>query len=474
MKTMILAALLLLSISAGGFDLIETAQTLRERAWMSEYIPESTDETVPLTEYEDFEVVELFRAETIDELEASLADGYPYPWLEETLMDESIPWEDRYWLDRRVRAAISQNLHVFYDTGNNPVHVDADAVFPGEYYWREHMIVDLVGLSIPEGTERPTRFEHSDVGYLYNPYGEREGQFAFAMPYMSISRDGSVSVVAGLSLNYEVENAWDSFEFLMLSDGSYRHEFDLDQDYTYDAVVSPDGNTIVFCQLRESSEENSEVFVFDKDGDLLNSFSISIPLSHSWVPVISEDGRYVCHAARGTDACLIDCISGTAEVVSERTEYYRNCSMFNFSPDGKYLCLGGSTTARMLNISTDENTFYLETHPISQSEDHPFSTVMASNSGNCVTLTTRRGERPIYSREVVVKIDGITIFDESIPIKDDRGSFQTDVSPNGYFLIMNPVKASYGAPDYRNQVEEISSYGTPYNLPYVFMQIVGR
>ncbi|MBD3278873.1 MAG: hypothetical protein GF388_11290, partial [Candidatus Aegiribacteria sp.] len=141
MNTMILAALLLLSISAGAFDLIETAQDLRERAWMSEYIPESTEPTVPLTDYDEFEVVELFRAETIDELEASLTDGYPYPWLEETLRDESIPWEDRYWLDRRTRAAISQNLHVFYDTDNNPIYVDADAVFPGEYYWREHMIV---------------------------------------------------------------------------------------------------------------------------------------------------------------------------------------------------------------------------------------------------------------------------------------------------------------------------------------------
>jgi len=62
----------------------------------------------------NIEVVEVFRAETPEELEVSLTDGYPMPWLEEILNNESIPEEDRYWLDCRVRAVIAQDLHLFF------------------------------------------------------------------------------------------------------------------------------------------------------------------------------------------------------------------------------------------------------------------------------------------------------------------------------------------------------------------------
>ena len=479
MRIIITGVVCLLASSLSASNLFDTVQSLREQAWESEYIPESSVPTVPLTEYDEFEVVELFRAETIEELEASLTDGYPYAWLEETLKDESIPWEDRYWLDRRVRAAISQNLHVFFDTENNPIHIEADVIFPGEYYWREHMIADLIGLNVPEGVERPEGFELTDIGHLLDPYGYREGEFAFAIPSMSVSRDASIGVVAGLvSLHPEETFPVETFEFIMFPDGSYKQEFGLDSEREYDAIVSPDGSMAVFCCLGASpediAEENADTHIYDRNGNLLRSFTLPIRLSHSWLPAISENGQYLCHAAREADACLIDCNLGTAEIVSERTEYYRNCCEYSFSPDGEYLCLGGSTTGRMLSINTDETIFYSETNPIVQSAEHPFTTVMSSNSGNCVTVTTRRGERSDYSRELLVNIDGCTIFSELITPEDGGGFTQTDVSPNGYFLILNPVAASHGAPDYRSQVENISSYSRSYNLPYVLMQIKGR
>ena len=467
MRTIIAGAICLLASSLSAFDLIDTVQSLRQKAWESEYIPESTIPVVPLTDYDEFEVTELFRAVTIEELEASLTDGYPYPWLEETLRDESIPWEDRYWLDRRMRAAISQNLHVFYDTENNPVHIDADAIFPGEHYWREYMIADLVGLNIPEGAERPAGFEMIDIGYLYNPYGYMEGEYAFSLPTISISRDASIGVDAGLvSLDEEMSNV-ESYEFIMFPDGSYLQDFGLNPDNTYDAVVSPDGSAAVFCclsaTLQEVADESAETYVFDQNGDLISSFRLPIRLSHSWTPAISEDGHYICHFANAVDACLIDCFNGTAKIVSERTDYYRNCCEYSFSPGGKYLCLGGSITGQMYAIETDETVLYPETTPDDQNSEHPFTIVSSSMDGTCVALTTRRGERPNLYCELTVIIDNNVVHTSHIP----EGASVTDVSPNGYYLLVNPKNAAYGYP---------RSYGSPdvYNLPVFVMQIEGR
>ncbi|MCD4848208.1 MAG: hypothetical protein K8R76_08460, partial [Candidatus Aegiribacteria sp.] len=469
MRILIAGIVCLLASSLSAFDLIDTVQSLRQQVWESEYIPESTVTVVPITDYDEFEVIELFRAETIEELEASLIDGYPYPWLEETLKDESIPWEDRYWLDRRVRAAISQNLHLFFDTDNNPVYVDADAIFPGEYYWREYMIADLVGLSVPEGAERPAGFELTDLGYLYNPYGYMEGEYAFALPFISISRDGSIGAVSGLvSLDPDETFPVETFEFIMFPDGSYQQEFGLDSDREYDAVVSPDGSVAVFCCLGASTEdiaeENADTYIFDQNGDLLRSFTLPIRLHHhSWIPSISPDGHYVCQSGRDADACLIDCYNGTAEIVSERTEYFRNCSEYNFSPDGKYLCLGGAITGQMLNIEKDEVELYPETAPDDHSE-LPYSVISTSKKGVCVSLATLHETQSGNFIELNVIIKENRICNETLP---SRGFTAADVSPNGYYLLVNPVNAAYGYP---------TAFGSPdvFNLPMFVMQIEGR
>lgn len=82
----------------------------------------------------NIEVIEIFRAETTEELEASITNGYPMPWLEEILNDESIHEEDRYWLDCRVRAIIAIDLHTFFDIEGNPITFEADWIMPGEHY----------------------------------------------------------------------------------------------------------------------------------------------------------------------------------------------------------------------------------------------------------------------------------------------------------------------------------------------------
>ncbi|MBD3277164.1 MAG: hypothetical protein GF388_02595, partial [Candidatus Aegiribacteria sp.] len=102
MRTLLIVVLMVITVpclSAGTIDGI--LESLAERT-----------EQEPAV-VSDVEVVELLRVETADELEYQLTDGYPMPWLEEILNDESIPEEDRYWLDCRMRAAIAQDLHLF-------------------------------------------------------------------------------------------------------------------------------------------------------------------------------------------------------------------------------------------------------------------------------------------------------------------------------------------------------------------------
>ncbi len=472
MRILIAVVVCLLASSLSASDLIDTVQSLRQKVWESEYIPESTIPVVPLTDYDEFEVVELFRAETIEELEVSLTDGYPYPWLEETLKDESIPWEDRYWLDRRVRAAISQNLHVFYDTEGNPIHIDADGIFPGEFYWREHMVVDPAGWNVPEGAERPEGFERNDIGYLMNQYGRRVGQYALALPTMSISRDGSIAADAGLvslSQNPEVTYPIETFEFIMFPDGSIMEEFGQNPDREYDAVVSPDGSVAVFFCIRASQESISEgqakTYVLDSDGNVIRSFTLPIHLADWSLPAISEDGRYAGHYTGGPSGCLIDLYNGTAKIASERTEYRRNCDEFSFSPDGEYLCIGGAITGQIKEIDTGDITLMDDETPSDATSEFPFTSVNCSYGAFCVTRTTYHRYESENLNQLAVYLKGARI--NTIDISSSW-KITTEVSPNGCFLIANPINAAYSNPSHYGGSSDI------YNLPFIVMQIEGR
>ena len=176
MRIALTAVLLVTALHAAASGLSDITRSMRERAWEAEYIPESGDSIPPLTEHDEYEVVELFRAETPEELEAALADGYPPPWLAEILQDETIPEEDRYWLDCRVRAVIAQDLHLFFDREGNPVHYDADWIAPGEEYWRECFLVNPPG-DVPrvEDGPSPTSNVDMDPGLVVDRFGDEIG-----------------------------------------------------------------------------------------------------------------------------------------------------------------------------------------------------------------------------------------------------------------------------------------------------------
>ncbi|OPX31883.1 MAG: hypothetical protein B1H09_01790 [Gemmatimonadaceae bacterium 4484_173] len=463
------ALLLTTAIPSYGGAITDSFQSIAEQAWMNQYIPRSDEETLPLTDYDNFEVTELFRAETIEDLEASLTDGYPMPWLEEVLKDETIPWEDRYWLDCRVRATIAQNTHTFFNPAGNPVHIDADAVFPGELYWREHMIVNPAESVNTNETERPIGAETCASGMILNSFGRKAGNIAVPAFNISTSRSANVSVyVSGGHSIYNRQNP--SYACFMYPNGTFVETL-LEEPGQYSVAVSQDGSTVVLSCYRpdERSEDNTQtpVYVFDEHGSLQRTIIPSVPLDWCWRPTISSDGQYLCHTAYGVNTCLIDCWNGTCGVVSKPVGFYdRYTGVYNFSPDDGTLCLGGSTTGRILNMSSDQVHIYTETEPL-PSDENTFTIVCCSNDASCTTLTTRRSYQASDADYLTLYVDDSVIYSCQLHKLESCLDLKTDISPGGYFLFVNPSDDFCGYPSARG-------YADVYNLPLIVMQIEGR
>ena len=76
-----------------------------------------------ITDSSSPEANEIFSIETPEDLESILVDGYPMPWVVEILEDETIPEEDKYWLDCRIRSIIAQNLHTFFNRAGEYLNI---------------------------------------------------------------------------------------------------------------------------------------------------------------------------------------------------------------------------------------------------------------------------------------------------------------------------------------------------------------
>ncbi len=459
--------LLLLASTANSTGLIDRMHSIAEQAWEDEYIPESGLPTIPLTEYDNFEVTELFRAVTIEELETAITDGYPIAWLEEILKDESIPWEDRYWLDCRMRSAIAQNTHTFFNPAGSPVHVEADGIFPGELYWREHMIVDPKGWYAPEGTPRPTAVASWDIGLILNPYGRRIGEIAAAIPLaVFTSRDALTGVLlTGGNCVYDPERQ--PYACFLKPDGSF-NEIPLSHKGEYDVAFSADGEIAAFSLNRTHDREavtyggdnyTNDIEIYDGEGNLLSYIDtpINLDFNNSCAVVITQDGNYLCHQTEGVNICLVDCFNGEA-IILPKPEWDRNTTMQSFSPDGRSLALSGATIARIYNIEEDATTMLQADITM---QNHLSSVIACSNNGLLASMTRGNLDR----MSITYLLNNEVIGEYSLPI----GRQVTEFSPNGYLTIANPVDAAHGAPS--------PFCGAPegrYNLPISVMKIQGR
>ena len=442
MRILIAGIACLLASSLSAFDLIDTVQSLREQAWESEYIPESTVPVVLLTEYDEFEVVELFRVETIEELEASLTDGYPYPWLEETLKDESIPWEDRYWLNCRMRGFIAENLHTFYREDGTSIVIPCDWVRAGEEYWRETLIVNPIG-EAPEILELDMPHIYRESGYMVNLFGGRIGSIAIADSMVRLSRDGGVGICqTGWRNEYSVRD--ELYICFLYPDGSFIEIPVESLFYNKGAKVgiSHDGTLAAFTAsnhgLGERPIEN-RLYLFDENAQEIARYEIEGILTPRTYPVISPDNRLIgLNMYRGgyMGSQLID--ASTGEVL------YR-CSMAirhpYFSQNSERVSFSGqSTPVVVLDNSSLEISREYPLALVTQNEGgYAFiGTSISNNSEQLLGISVSGIEfiRDARSLSDVLQYDNNTgvrfLYDGSI-VESIPGYNGGALSPNGHF-----------------------------------------
>ncbi|MCK5787355.1 MAG: hypothetical protein KAH54_12460, partial [Candidatus Sabulitectum sp.] len=356
---------------------------------------------------------------------------------------ETIPWEDRYWLDRRVRAAIAQNTHTFFNPAGSPVHIDADEIFPGEYYWREHLIVDPEGIYAPEDVARPvlsTDFGFTDSGYILNPFGYRVGNIAIAENGMSLSRDASIGVyVSGVNGEFE-RFGYQHYACLLYPDGSFT-EIPFEDTGAYGGTISADGNVLVFFRQGGPSTDPSFVEVMNRNGQFLRRIPSDGHFEYMSKPPISFDGHYTSNMLRSYHSSIVDVLDGEIVQTTNHTGTDLTTLYCSFSPDGNYFCIGGMTKARVIDLNSGSEFVYPETARREDTNDKTL--VSCSNSRIVTALSTLRIKRDSESYlELRVYVSDSEVFSETISQERVTGLISAEVSPNGSFVFVSPN--SYG------------------------------
>ena len=459
-----MALLLTTAVPSYSGAITDSFQSIAEQAWMNQYIPRSDEETLPLTDYDNFEVTELFRAETIEDLEASLTDGYPMPWLEEVLKDTTIPWEDRYWLDCRVRAVIAQDLHMFFDRDGNRISVEADYIIPGEDYWRENMIVRPVllqentvdynseqadlNLAYYENlSQETTREQFSDSsptlmsdppGKILNLYGEQVGVLAAVNKRVVLSRDASIGAVQ--SGGNEGIDYWDRTPYacILYPDGSFT-ETPFEQTGLYRAAVSADGEVVIFiCNHIAYPEHDNQIvdaFVFDRNGNLTNRITPPKPFYGTYAPQISPDGRFSCYPMLSGDIATIDCTNGTLLSTLHPSSNGRDLQVSSISSDGRFLCAGGHSAGKVILLDTGDCVW----QGLSCLGINDFSIVRCSNNASFISCNMRRGDYPNYYDQQSIFHEANCISSIDFHLNSTgfyRGDIlHTDIAPSGSFFF---------------------------------------
>ena len=376
---------------------------------------------------EGYDVVELFRAETIEDLEASLTDGYPMPWLEEILKDTTIPWEDRYWLDCRVRAVFAQDLHLFFDRNGNRISVEADLIIPGEDYWREHLMVNPPGESDVADNLRPTTV-YADPGYILDRFGNQVGELAEVFSFVTLSRDASIAAVISGGRN----------ACFMYPDGSFL-EIPLPRPGGYESIVSANGEVIAFECVSPSGTRDpytleptgitGEVYFFNPSGDLIGNADPYSIIGADERGKLSSDGRLFCDKLSTGELLL--CRTGMDDQSSlvGMTEGGRGRTSFSFSPDGQFLCAAGFSTGIVIDLNTDQVTWQSNNTLLAVND---MCRVNCSNRAGCIACVTCHGPYTECYFELEVFIDNQLIYRN---VAEESYNEETVVSPNGYFIL---------------------------------------
>ncbi len=340
----------------------------------------------------DIQVTELFRAETPEELEAALVDGYPMPWLAEVLADSSIPEEDRYWLDCRMRAVIAQDLHLFFDEEGNEVRIDADWIAPGEDYWRENFMVNGRGAEyLYDRSDQPTDVV-SEPGTLVNRFGEEIGQLAMVHRFIRICRDASIGVsISGWHDIYSAFGRVPCFICLLSPNGTYK-EVPIGFSGYSNISISNDGSLIaVETEVPEGSDLGEAftglVFLLDHEGNVLSRFPMTDGVMNG-APAVSSTGRYVACKQNSIPERGVFLLDGeTGQLLYRFGEDIVGHSL-SFSQNEQYLCIGGLHRPLVFDCENLEEVWTVSTQELG---DHlSLRAGCCSNDGLTIAFSSRQ------------------------------------------------------------------------------------
>jgi len=400
------------------------------------YDYEATDAFSTEAEISEYTIMAV---ESPDELIGLLSAGYPPEPLRAILEDESIPEEDRYWLDCRMRGFIAENLYRFYREDGRPREIPCDWIRPGENYWREIMIVNPVGDAPTELTEGMPR-TYRESGYLVNLFGEKVGTIAIADSTVRLSRDGRIGVCQ-TGWRTDLDPSQEEFYFCFLyPDGSFT-EIPMERPFRNQGSaygISQDGELAVFSATNYSTSQNY-LYLYDRNARERACIEIDALFFSSLV--IAPDNSTIVLRMNGTGF-------GGGQLLDVSTGRVLNKFLFLveqpcFSQNSERVSLTGGVDTRILNTADGsvERTYPFRELQIPSVGDGPQGPLSVSISNNPRQIVSMRhyGIRVILNGISRLLVPGFNIG---------------DLSPNGYFAWLSSTKwgrASSGA-GYGNKV----------------------
>lgn len=394
--------------------------------------PSSAEELAPFT---------LHAWGSPEELEALLAGGYPTPEIRAALEDASIPEEDRYWLDCRMRSLIAQMLHRFYDREGNVIEVEAERISPGEKYWQETMMVQhpIVREEPPPPPTPSSGIQvlSRDPAYvprlipanvLYDLYGERIGQQAISSPERaSSSRDASITVRReGIGRNV-IRLGGELFFSFLYPDGSQR-DVDVLTTYpwalnNYNDVVSQDGSISAWniFSYPGSDPMHSYILVYDRYGNQIESYEMPSGFrpTRDGISISGDNNFIACSGGGGQGAGIIDRRTGEIWWFDRGADWPPV-----FSENSRFCVMGGPSHSHRIRVVDLEDGL-----SISIPEERVTRSSAAVSNDGAILATGR----DIY-------LNGMNV----ISLQNYR---HTSLSPNGYFYLgsSHPTPRGIGA-----------------------------
>ncbi|NOQ22001.1 MAG: PQQ-binding-like beta-propeller repeat protein [Candidatus Aegiribacteria sp.] len=383
------------------------------------------------TETSSLRVEEVFSVETAEELEASLTDGYPMPWLAEILEDETIPEEDRYWLDCRVRAVIAQDLHLFFDEEGNPVHIEADWIKPSENYWRESFLITSPSR---ESNEYQVDFGGSfdgRPGIIVGSHGDRIGEVSISGLLLSGSKDGSLFAT---SINQI--SGYGYRLILLYSDGSY---FVSPIEMGYGRCgVSQSADYVILAARGKRNLWNREdilprAILLNRSGEIIWETELEMTPIGNPTPVISPDDRYCAVVTQASSA--EDRLNLLLQVFDMETgrEVWRledpTGTRIHFSPDSKTLFIPGNVSEASAFNTENGDRIWTDQRVSSDALTYvDLRELNGSNNADFLSAVIHPAERTAEFFLALFSNSGRVLAIDTI----DGGM---DISPNGCIVI---------------------------------------